>query len=349
MSKIHRENNFDFLRIILASFVIISHSYLCAGNKTNEIMLKLTNGQEGLGGFAVKCFFIISGYLIYLSLSRSKNLNSYFWNRFLRLYPAYIVMLLVICLIVPFVYLGEEQLIENISYRTYFFRQLSFYHIQDSIDGVFTDLPSNIVNGSLWTICYEVSMYILISFLFFINKKFRIYYLILSILASYIIITFYPFFLNNFLFKKIYLKAPQFYELFCFFFAGALMTYVNIKKVKIKNLLIVLAFLLIIISYYYNFFSYVKYLILPIFVILIGTQSTPYLNQIGIKLGDNSYGIYIYGWFIQQLLMYYFNLTTFPLMILSLIISYIVGLLSWHLIEKKALVYKNLFTKKTLL
>ena len=40
--------------------------------------------------FAIKSFFVISGFLIFMSYERSRDLKKYFINRVLRIYPAYI-------------------------------------------------------------------------------------------------------------------------------------------------------------------------------------------------------------------------------------------------------------------
>lgn len=88
---------------------------------------------------------------------------------------------------------------------------------------------------------------------------------------------------------------------------------------------------------------------LPVLVILLGKSSTRYLNKVGEVIGDTSYGIYIYSFPIQQTLMYFFKLDTALLFMLSLPLSILLGYVSWHLIEKKALGYKDLFTKKAIL
>lgn len=59
------------------------------------------------------------------------------------------------------------------------------------------------------------------------------------------------------------------------------------------------------------------------------------------KIGDLSYGIYIYGFLVQQIIMNYFNLTPVELMVSSLMMTIVPAYLSWHLVESKALKYKN--------
>ena len=122
------------------------------------------------------------------------------------------------------------------------------------------------------------------------------------------------------------------------------MTFINFDKISKKYLIVFLAFIILILAVYLKIFSSLMYFILPVLVIFFGVISTPYISSIGEKIGDNSYGIYIYGWFVQQLLLSLFNLNTYELMVGSLLVAYIVGLMSWHFVEKKALAYKNIIS-----
>ncbi|MEJ8598860.1 acyltransferase family protein [Riemerella anatipestifer] len=343
MSSLARENNFDFLRLLFASSVIISHSYPLTEVRDKEILMVITNGQLDLGGFSVACFFIISGYLIYQSLERSSSIKNYIWKRVLRLYPALIVMLLLTVSVVPFFYQGEGSILNNTSYFTYLPRQLSLYNLQHNILGVFEDLPYKTINGSLWTICYEFTMYMLLVPFYFIKSRWRLGMLLILFFLFYLLSIFFPLFLNNRLFSKFFLFSPNFYNLGCFFSAGALLTYLTSKiNSSTKWLIIIIGLVALIGSIYFEQYKPFKYFVLPFVVILFGTSSTPIINKVGKTIGDNSYGIYIYGWLVQQSLLYVFGLNTYCLMFFSLVISFVLGWLSWHFVEKKALEYKNL-------
>ena len=64
-------NNFDFLRFLFSFLVVIGHSILLSGNP------EFWNGFfAAMPNFSVYSFFIISGFLIYSSFDRSKNLNN---------------------------------------------------------------------------------------------------------------------------------------------------------------------------------------------------------------------------------------------------------------------------------
>ena len=88
-----KSNAFDILRFILASLVIIHHSYVLLTVPNTNFLVRLTMGQLNLGTFAVGGFFIISGFLVTQSLMHSKNLANYFIKRFLGFFPALFVSL----------------------------------------------------------------------------------------------------------------------------------------------------------------------------------------------------------------------------------------------------------------
>jgi len=60
------------------------------------------------------------------------------------------------------------------------------------------------------------------------------------------------------------------------------------------------------------------------------------------KVGDYSYGMYIYAYPVQQSIVALIPNVSIPMMIgLSFIITFILSFLSWHIIEKKALKMKD--------
>lgn len=95
-----RFNNFDCLRLVAASMMVMSHSFDLLGKpdtvgKNSEPLVTLTNNQMSLGSLGVWIFFSASGYLITQSLLRSSSYKVYFVKRFLRIFPALILDLII--------------------------------------------------------------------------------------------------------------------------------------------------------------------------------------------------------------------------------------------------------------
>lgn len=84
-------NNFDFLRLNLALLVIVSHSWLLIGRNSSDPMMLATHGQMDSGAVAVNAFFIISGFLIAQSWTRSSGWRDFLARRVLRIYPGFLM------------------------------------------------------------------------------------------------------------------------------------------------------------------------------------------------------------------------------------------------------------------
>lgn len=153
-----RCNNFDFLRFFLATLVIFSHSYpLIDGNHSREPISLVTSGQTTGGELAVDGFFLLSGYLIAQSWEKSRSVASYLKKRVLRIYPGFIVAVLICAF-------GLAPLLPtNLSYYSELspIRLLcSIINLNPDLPQVDSSLPVPAVNGSLWTIRFEFWCYL---------------------------------------------------------------------------------------------------------------------------------------------------------------------------------------------
>lgn len=337
--SVNRKNNFDFLRLLFSSLVIFSHSFPLT--KTDEVLLKLTNNQVDFGSLSVDVFFIISGYLIFNSLKFSKTPVNYLFKRCLRLFPALFFMLVISLLILILVYTGDT-IFKQQDFYSYLPNNLSLYRIQYHVSNVFEGNPyPKAINGSLWSLPYEFTMYLFLLLLypFKNNRKLALAVLVGCFLISFSIVILRPTFLSK-LFGYIRLDSVQMYRLAAFFIFGSILSLFNLERInnnKVKMALISL----IVLSLLFNFYSVTSYIFLPILVLLVGISYSKTLAWFPDKFGDISYGIYIYGFIIQQALMNYFDFNPYALTIYAIIITYILSYFSWHFVEKKFLKYKN--------
>ncbi|WP_185248993.1 acyltransferase [Chryseobacterium bernardetii] len=216
------KNNFNWLRLLFSTLVIFSHSFDLTGG--SDILFAQTNSTS-FGAIAVAFFFVLSGYLIFQSVENSKSLFDYFWKRALRLFPGLFVMLCFSMVIMIFL---NYKVIFHKDFWLYLPNNLSLYRVQYNVSGIFANNPyPNATNGSLWSLAYEFSMYIVISFLFFISSEtIKKLLLILGFLTSVYFTAFNPSFLKVF-FNLINIEPILFWKLSSLFFGGALM---NIKK-----------------------------------------------------------------------------------------------------------------------
>lgn len=116
-----------------------------------------------MGGIAVDVFFITSGFLITYSFFSRNNIIAFIWARILRIYPALFVAI-VFCVFVVGLFFTTNTISDYLfDPQTFkFFRRnvTLFSGVKYELPGVFTDNPyMNAVNGSLWTLPYEIKMY----------------------------------------------------------------------------------------------------------------------------------------------------------------------------------------------
>lgn len=148
-----RDNALNFVRLCLASAVILSHAWPVGGFGNHFTV--------GFGGWSVGGFFAISGYLIAGSRMRS-SLLPYLWRRALRILPAFWACLIgIAAVIAPVSALIAGETYEIESGLGYVFRNAALSINQLGIDDTLLSVPfAGVWNSSLWTLFYEFGAYI---------------------------------------------------------------------------------------------------------------------------------------------------------------------------------------------
>lgn len=155
-----RDNNFNLIRMVAATAVLVSHAFPIALGAGAREPLQASVGHT-LGHLAVMVFFIISGFLIMGSFHRSSSRMSFVLARVLRLFPGLAVNLVFVALVMgpvvtvlsPGVYFALQD--------TYAFvlRNLALVPLVYTLPGVFADLPFPAIVGSIWSLRHEVACY----------------------------------------------------------------------------------------------------------------------------------------------------------------------------------------------
>jgi peptidoglycan/LPS O-acetylase OafA/YrhL len=334
-----RENNLDILRFISATLVIFSHSYpLTLGHDKSEPLMVLTNNQTGFGHLAVSIFFIISGVLITQSFDRSKDISYFFRSRVLRIFPALIVVvLLTVFLLGPMVTtLSIYDYFTSVETLKYLILTPTLIFVQYDLPGVFENNPFVGVNGSLWTLWYEFFFYIVVGILGYLkllNKKIAFFLFI----SSLICVAFDSFFQSHPFFSFFY----SYIKLFIYFGSGMVL-YLFRREIKLNLLFAVFAAIALIIGTYFGFFKIFFAMFGSYLIIYLAFQRKIQFANFS-KLGDFSYGLYIFAFPIQQTVTFYSEnkITPFENFIISFPLTLVFSILSWHLIEKRALMLKK--------
>jgi peptidoglycan/LPS O-acetylase OafA/YrhL len=336
-------NNFDVLRILFAWFVIISHSYVLNGLGATDPLFEATNQTFLFSFIGVKGFFIISGYLIFKSMVVSKSIPEYLIKRTLRIFPALAVVLLVTLVAVFFIYpAGITPFFYNKEVYAYFIGNLILFKPHFFITGVFSNLISPAINGSLWTIEYEFFFYVLILVFFFVRSNKNALKILLGLtIAAFLIVRL--FFYNWTVQTHFFIPLESLFDLGPYFLMGSLLSCFDLEKLPAKNAIALFLLTGLIVGTYMQVGHTVVYFTLPYLVIYLGKKTSGIAAWMHQKLGDPSYGIYLYAFPLQQFIIYLYKPSTLTLFVVSTIGAFVFGYLSWMLIEKKALALKTYF------
>jgi peptidoglycan/LPS O-acetylase OafA/YrhL len=154
-------NSFGVLRFIMATLVLISHSYLYTAGTSEVEPLQSWLGRS-LGECAVQVFFILSGVMVAQSLDRRRDVVDFLMARGLRIFPA-----LFVCVLATAFLLGPA--VASLSPGEYFRSPVLFGYVAKTLTlssgsaplpGVFeANAYAGYVNSSLWTLKYEVACY----------------------------------------------------------------------------------------------------------------------------------------------------------------------------------------------
>jgi peptidoglycan/LPS O-acetylase OafA/YrhL len=282
-------------------------------------------------------FFSLSGYLIFSSLIRSQGGIFYFVSRIFRIYPALIFQTLILgILVAPFLSnLSFDVYITDLKvYKYLILNSTIIVELQDSLPGVFVNNPfPNSVNGVLWTVMVEIRAYLFIWIVYIFAK-------IVNANYKFVLLFAFLFFLFMYTNNASHIQ----YRLYSLFFLGSLFTQFNIKSIGFRYFSI-FSFFLIVASFFLNTFFDVTFAFLqPFLIFRIAFSKIKTLSFFN-KIGDPSYGIYLYHFVIQQILVFLFGINTPWVLILnSLLITLIIAYLSWFLLEKPILSKKKSFT-----
>lgn len=332
-----RENNFDFLRFAAALLVLFSHCYPLTGRTGEEPFARFTGYATG-GELAVAIFFVMSGYLIASSYQNSDSLIAYTAKRAARILPALqAVVLLTVFLLGPvFTTLAPAEYFSAAGTWAYLLNAAFINRF--TLPGVFADLPyRDAVNGSLWTLPFEVLMYIgivLIGWMHGFNRRF-IGLVVLSLAAL--------FFLLPTLLGEKFTASIRLQELYVlaklgtFFFSGTLIFLLRQQVPWRADLAIVLA-IAVCTSAGTDWGIYVIFIALPYLVLYVAQMNLGPLSGFG-KYGDFSYGLYIFAFPVQQIVISLSppGVSIGTVFVASTIPTLLCAILSWHLVESPVL------------
>ncbi|MBW4964164.1 acyltransferase [Sulfitobacter sp. CW3] len=323
-----RDNNFNLIRFCAATAVLVSHAWPVALGQGQIEPLKSALGHS-LGQLAVYVFFMLSGFFITASFERSNSPGGFIIARAARLFPCLAVSLIFVALVVgPFVtVLPASDYWFDPETGAFFFRNIGLLWPQYTLPGVFADNPYPAVEGSIWTLSHEVACYffvlvlgvtgllasrvsllcVLVAYAAFYAAPVEFHHRVVQLQGLSV-----PFVIGIVFWKWrgwMMLSLPVLAGLGCIAYLGRNTTF---------------AYPLLILALSYGVFW-------------LGYAPSGRIRLFN-RLGDYSYGIYIYAFPLQGLAVWLWGagspagniLLSFPMVLICAVIS-------WHWIERPAL------------
>lgn len=348
-----QQNNFDLLRFLLASSVIFCHCYATYYGweqfVNNEPFMKWSGGKISIGSAAVNFFFVISGFLIVRSFENSANFWVYIKKRFLRIYPGFIVVF-----VLSFLVFGPIGHMKDINFTEYqnFLKAIplkretaNMLSLQSPLEQrYFLQLPQSGLNNSLWTIHYEFICYLMVPILAWLGLTNQKKWLLILLLISYLLLCLqtlgYIFPFKQSLSGGI-IGNPYYYPRFFTYFLCGSCVYVFRNQIPRNIWLALVALLSFVLSFKLNLID-VIWPVSGTYLLFYAAYHHKFIFPKFAKYGDLSYGIYLYGWPLQQLVLLfwgtYLNVYTFFAVVFPIVLLF--AILSWNVVENPALKLK---------
>lgn len=327
-----KKNNFDLLRLIFAATVCFVHADELSGYAKIGWISQVLSSEV-----AVKAFFVVSGFLIFMSYERSSSLATYFIKRVRRIYPAYVTVILLAAF--------GLVLVSRLDYRDYFavdwFKYLAanlafLNFLQPTLPGVFESNRFTAVNGALWTLKVEVLFYLSVPiFGWFFKKLSRTWVL----LGGYVLSLVYVWICNllairtgNAMYAELGRQLPGQLS----YFLGGAFLYYHLPFFEKYAAYFLGGGVVVLVVNIFQPLMFLEPFALAVVVVFFGLFF--YMGEFS-ENGDFSYGVYILHFPILQIFIQYGWLRDMPWLYLSVALSVTLAaaFLLWHGVEKRFL------------
>ncbi len=326
-----RGNNFNLIRFGLAAIVLIHHAIVLTVGEIEPVDLP-SRVVASFGTVGVDGFFIISGFLVTRSIDRRPDWRSFIVARTLRIFPGLWAMLIVtlICGAALGSLAVDDFVSDDLSWQ-YLLNNATGVRTRYLLPGLFGDNRLPAVNGSLWSLRWELYAYtaLLIAALAGALRYRWSFLLAVSVVAAAFLVIDRP--------SELLATARR---LTFAFHVGSIL-HIYARQVRMHWQAVFLAMLLAFVTR--------DWLAGPIFytVALASVLNWLALVPRGILLRYNglpdvSYGLYIYAFPIQQFLIAYeIGDTPTTNVVFGFPLTLLFATASWFLIERPALRLKD--------
>ncbi len=335
-----RDNNFQLIRFLAATAVILFHCYALTNRWTDEPLWRLAP-ELNLGALGVQCFFVVSGFLVTRSWLDRRRLVQFVAARALRIYPALACATAVsIALAAWSSTMPLPAFLADPATADYAWRTALGWTFRDRLPGAFATNPfPHGVNGSLWTLPIELRLYVVIALAGTIGLVGRRCLWLAALLAAGALFFARPDLLplepNDGVTRNLVLL---------FMLGSVACAWRASLPVSLAGLGVALALVVA------NPFALGRGALFPwllAYAVLVVAYHPRLTWRAFNRVGDYSYGLYIYAFPLQQTLVARLpGLEPLALFAWSLPLTLALSVASWHLLEQPALGLKSRFHGK---
>lgn len=317
-----RENNFKLLRMCAAIGVLVSHAWMISyGRQVKDPLTPMFMGHS-LGKVSVFLFFAISGYLITRSFDQKRKPIPFLRARIMRIFPGLLIMLLM--MLVVFYFQTSDKIAYWADMPSYLWHNLTLVQIKQNIGDVFSHHSAPYyTNVPLWTLEYEIYCYIavLIAGMLGLLKKPAVIIVFLLIPLVYV-------------YGQSYIRTEVLKMLISFALGAGI--YLWRDQVYYHGGFVTGLIGLCLITFGSQAYIFVLLLTVCYGALWVGFYEIPALNFYN-RLGDYSYGVYIYAFPMQQTAWALGAQTPASNIIVSLALTLPLAVASWHFVERRAI------------
>jgi len=331
---LERTNNFTLIRVIAAAVVILDHSYRLVGQAPPLTGLL---GYTDIGTIAVYTFFIMSGHLLLSSWAANPRWFAFFFKRFMRIMPGLCFALLFGALLVGplMTTLPVGDYLHSAATREYVLQNLILFRASYNLPGVFGPArnPFPAVNGSIWTLCYEVTLYLVVPALGFMMLRSRRTAGTVLLLAAAAL----PWERLGTMMPVTWLLYAQMATFARYFLVGAVL-FAHRDRIPMRWFLACGLAVTLAASLGHPWAAWVSYVVLPYEVVYLARLRIPLVAG-AFRRRDPSYGMYLLAFPVQQSLISVGGRHLDPLLIFAVAtpITVCCALISWTFIEAPAM------------
>lgn len=329
-----RANHFDFLRMLSALLVLISHHVAVLG-----LPEPMFFGLATWGTMAVFCFFTMSGFLVSQSWVSDPHFGRFLARRAWRILPGFALVLLLSVLVFGALFSGLSLEKYYLNSKTWAYLQaILLLNYQETLPEIFVQNPyAGVMNVSLWTIRWEVWCYVALALLGMVGAL-RSRKVLAALMAAILAL----FLLWNPDAHLPQLPVPQASALAAVMaFVCGVLGFAIWDVVRAKFWVFAVFWLLLVanLAMLSRFYALV-FVVLPVLILSFAQASFPVLRRAG-RFGDPSFGVYLLAFPISQMVVALFpNLNLAASLALSLSLTLTAAFALWHGVEKHALAQK---------